>query len=75
MTFEQQKRMVRELERYRSKMTSDEKKLYDMMAKRQKDDEDFDELTCRKLEELHQKYYPKHSKEELLKAWDKLFKK
>lgn len=75
MTFEEQKRMVRDLERYRLKMTADERELYDMMAKRQKDDEDFDELTKRQLNTLYQKYFPKHTKEELEKAWERMFKK
>jgi len=74
MTFEDQKRMVQELTRCMSKMNAEEKRAFDMMVKRQKDDEDFDELTRQQLTKLYEKYFPKHSKEELEKAWDRLFK-
>lgn len=75
MTFEEQKRMVLELARCQSKMTADEQKLYEMMAKRQKDDEDFDAQTRQQLQSLYHKYFPIHSKEELEKRWEEIFKK
>lgn len=74
LTYEEQKRMVLTLERYRQKMTQEERRIFDMMVKRQKDDEDFDEGTRKQLVALYQKYFPKHSKDELNKAWDQLFK-
>lgn len=75
MTFEEQKRMVLELARWRLKMSANERQLYDMMAQRQKDDEEFEEQTRKELITLYQKYIPKHSKEDLEKAWEKFFKR
>ncbi len=73
MTSEQQKRMVQELARFRTKMNAQEREKYDMMVKRQKDDEDFDSLTQNDLESLYNKFLKKHSKDELNRRWDQLF--
>lgn len=43
----------------------------EMMAKRDRDDEDLDVLSVRRLEELHDRYVPKRTKADI----DALFKK
>ncbi len=69
MTHEEQKRKVEELKRFLMKMTASERKEFEMMVKRKKDDEDLDALTSNKLQSLHEKYLPKKSKEELALIW------
>jgi hypothetical protein len=72
MTHEEQKRKVEELKRFLIKMTAAERKEFEMMVKRKKDDEDLDSLTSNRLHALHQKYLPKKSKEELALIWKKI---
>ena len=57
--------------RFESKFTSDEVKDYKMLFKRHKDDEDLDNLSFKKLENLYIKYYENREKPSL----DDLFKK
>ena len=70
MTFQEQKRMVEELRRVQARMNPEERRQFDMMAKRSRDDEDFEVETKTVLQSLHAKYFPKRSKEELERAWN-----
>jgi hypothetical protein len=72
MTHEEQKRKIEDLKRYLMKMSAAERKEFEMMVKRKKDDEDLDLLTSNKLQALHEKYLPKKSKEELELIWKKM---
>lgn len=56
MTHPEQKAIIRELRDYESKMTRDEQEDYRMYVKRDKDDEDLDELSKKKLLALYEKY-------------------
>jgi hypothetical protein len=72
MTSVEQRKMVQRLKLKTAKMTPQEHREYDMMAKRDKDDEDLDVLTMTKLRQMYAKYFPKHSKDSLEDAWSKL---
>jgi hypothetical protein len=72
MTSVEQHKMVQQLKQKTSKMKPEERRMFEMMAKRDKDDEDLDTLTFAQLKQLHQKFYPKHSKVELEDRWKKM---
>lgn len=56
MTSVEQHRLVRELRDVEMKMTRSEQEMFDMFRKRDKDDEDLDTLSRKKLLELYEKY-------------------
>ena len=72
MTSVEQRKMIQRLKPVAVKMTSDERRGFDMMSKRDRDDEELDSLTMAKLKQLHIKYFPKHSKQSLEEAWNKI---
>jgi hypothetical protein len=72
MPFVEQRRMIQELKSRSAKLTAQEKLSFDMMVKRDKDDEDLDSLTMARLKQLHAKYFPTRSKPSLDDAWNKL---
>ncbi|RPI04096.1 MAG: hypothetical protein EHM64_11025 [Ignavibacteriae bacterium] len=74
MTSVEQRKMVQRLKQAAGKMSREERAAYEMMAKRDHDDEELDSLTMTKLKQLHAKYFPKHSKDDLEDAWSKLTK-
>lgn len=71
MSAREQNKLLDALKRYASGMTPPDKEEYRKMIQRQKDEEDFDSVTMKKLQELHKKYVTYKSKEDL----DNLFKK
>jgi uncharacterized protein (DUF2236 family) len=72
MTSAEQHKMVQRLKQVMKKMSPNERQSFEMMAKRDKDDEDLDTLTMAKLEQLYMKFFPKHSKEDLEDKWKKI---
>jgi hypothetical protein len=72
MTSVEQRKMIQRLKQAMAKMTSDERQAFEMMSKRDRDDEELDSLTMAKLKQLHIKYFPKHSKQSVEDAWKKL---
>ncbi|MBE0645722.1 MAG: hypothetical protein IH600_16705 [Bacteroidetes bacterium] len=56
MTSVEQHKIIRELRDYESKMSRAEQDLFDMYRKRDKDDEDLDRLSKKKLQEMYDKY-------------------
>jgi hypothetical protein len=71
MSFRDQQKYLDVLKKYERNFSYDDKKLYDMFIKRQKDDEDFDTISMKKLKDLHDKYYKPVEKSK----FDDLFKK
>jgi hypothetical protein len=59
MTRSEQKGMIRELQDYTRKMTRTEEEELAMFVQRDKDDEDLDSLSQRRLIALYQKFVPK----------------
>jgi len=59
MTHAEQRRMIEELKDYHQKMRGKDYYDFEMFMKRDKDDEDLDEISKRRLVELYEKYYKK----------------
>jgi hypothetical protein len=59
MTIAEQRGMIRDLQDVVRKMTREEEETFAMFAKRNKDDEDLDLISRRKLQELYDRYLPK----------------
>ncbi len=56
MTTVEQHKIVRELRDHEAKMTRADQEVFDMYRKRDKDDEDLDKLSRKKLMEMYEKY-------------------
>ncbi len=56
MSFSRQKELLEDLRDFRQKLSRDEEYIFQMAVKRHKDDEELDEMTLGKLEEMHTKY-------------------
>lgn len=72
MTRIEQHKMIQELRDRVSGMNRDEQYQVEMMLKKDKDDEDLDALSVKKMEELHVRYVKKTSKQQAEEAWKKL---
>jgi hypothetical protein len=72
MTSVEQRKMIQKLKSIVVKMSSEERRTFEMMAKRDRDDEELDSLTMTKLRQYHATYFPKHSKQDIEDAWNKL---
>lgn len=70
MSFREQKKLLDELKKHERKFTPQESGEYKMFIKRQKDDEDFDSVSMKRLKELYDKYY----KPADFSKYDKFFK-
>ncbi|MCZ7603392.1 MAG: hypothetical protein M5R37_11000 [Melioribacteraceae bacterium] len=71
MSYRDQKKYFETLKRYERKFEAREKGRYDMLVKRNKDDEDLDKASMEFLKELIEKYHANRPKPNL----DDLFKK
>jgi hypothetical protein len=56
-------------------MNQDDRREFEMFAKRDRDDEDLDSIAVRRLEELHEKYVPRKSKADIEALLKKHFPK
>ncbi|MCH7963678.1 MAG: hypothetical protein IH852_07050 [Bacteroidetes bacterium] len=57
MSYRDQGKYLETLKKYERNFTREELEEYKMFIKRQKDDEDFDSVSMKRLKELHDKYY------------------
>ncbi len=57
MSYRDQQKYLDALHRYEKNFDKNELEEYKMFLKRQKDDEDFDSVSMRRLKELYDKYY------------------
>ena len=71
MRIIEQHKLINGLRDYVGKMSSSERYDFEMMQKRDKDDEELDQLAYAKLETLHRKYVVKKTKKDI----EELFKK
>ncbi len=71
MAFRDQQKYLDYLKRFESKFDRNELEEYKKFVKRQKDDEDFDTVSMKRLRELYDKYYQPVDKSK----YDNLFKK
>jgi hypothetical protein len=70
-----QHKLVKELKDYVGKMTSAERYDFEMMQKRDKDDEELDALTWAKLETMHKKLVVRKSKADIEELFRKMTSK
>ena len=71
MAFRDQQKYLDYLKKFESRMERKELEDYKMLVKRQKDDEDFDTVSMKRLKELYDKYFQPADKSK----YDHLFKK
>ncbi|MBI3006278.1 MAG: hypothetical protein HYY49_12820 [Ignavibacteriales bacterium] len=72
MTRSEQHKLIQELKYFAGKMSKEDSYAFEMMLKRDKDDEDLDEASVKKLEQLHAAYAKKRSVQEAEEKWKKL---
>jgi len=56
-SYREQQKLLNTLKKYTRNFTREEDEEYKMFLKRQKDDEDFDSVSMKRLKELHDKYH------------------
>ncbi|RPI70568.1 MAG: hypothetical protein EHM47_11880 [Ignavibacteriales bacterium] len=71
MSYREQQKFIEALKRFERSFDGKEAEEYKMFLKRQKDDEDFDSISMKKLKELHDKYIKPVDKSK----YDSFFKK
>ena len=71
MAYRDQQKYLDFLKRFENKMDRNELEDYKKFVKRQKDDEDFDTISMKKLKDLYDKFYTPVDKSK----YDHLFKK
>jgi hypothetical protein len=72
MTRTEQHKLIQELREFSSKMKGSDLRDFEMLLKRDKDDEDLDAAAIRKLEELHARYVVRKKKSDVEEIWKKL---
>jgi hypothetical protein len=72
MTRPEQHKLVQELKYHSGSMSSQDRYVFDMILKRDKDDEDLDALAQSALERLAGLYLPRKSKKDVEELWRKL---
>ncbi len=75
MTRSEQQKMLQDLRYYARQMSGDDLEAFEMLLKRDRDDEDLDGLSEKKLTELHERYARKKSKKDIEELWKKLTSK
>lgn len=71
MSYREQKKLLEELKKYERNMSAPDLEAYKMFIKRDKDDEDFDTVSMKKLKVLVDKYHIPVDKSK----YDSFFKK
>jgi len=71
MSYREQQKYIEALKRFERNFNGQETEEYKIFIKRQKDDEDFDSLSMKRLKELHDKYIKPVDKSK----YDSFFKK
>jgi hypothetical protein len=74
MKRDEQHKMIVSLREHKHAMNSGDKESFEMMVKRDRDDEDLDSIALQQLHTLYERYVKKRSKEELEGQWKKLTK-
>jgi hypothetical protein len=72
MTSVEQRKMVQRLKQVMTKMNSEERRSFEMMAKRDRDDEELDSLSMQQLKQMFARFFPQNSKQALEDKWKKL---
>jgi hypothetical protein len=72
MRITDQRKMIQELRYYASTMDRKDRYEFDMFEKRDKEDEELDNLSFAKLEVLHKRYVVKKTKADVEELWKKM---
>ena len=72
MTRVEQQKMIQDLRGFQARMSREDSAIFDVLSKRDRDDEDLDAPSIRKLEDLHARYAKRKSKEDIEARWKKL---
>ena len=72
MTRVEQHKMIHDLRGYQARMSRDDRAAFDVLLQRDKDDEDLDVPSLKKLEDLYARYAKRKSKEEIEARWKKM---
>jgi hypothetical protein len=72
MTSVEQRKMVQRLKQMMTKMNSEECRSFEMIAKRDRDDEELDSLTMQQLKRIFARFFPQNSKQTLEDKWKKM---
>ncbi len=72
MKRDQQHKMILSLREHKSAMKMEEQEAFEMMLKRDRDDEDLDSIALQQLNQLYERYVTKKSRKELEEQWRKL---
>lgn len=72
MTHIEQRKIIRELQEFASKMKGNDARDFEMLLKRDRDDEELDAASIRKLQDLHARYVVRKKKDEVEEMWKKL---
>jgi hypothetical protein len=75
MTKAEQHRMIKDLQGHAARMNRTELESFEMLRKRDKDDEDLDALAIRTLEQLHARFLPTRTKTDVDDLWKKFSSK
>lgn len=75
MTKSEQQRMIRNLQAHTARMNRIELETFEMLRKRDKDDEDLDALAVRALEQLDLKFLPSRTRKDVEDLWKKFSSK
>ena len=75
MTRSEQQKLIQELRYYSRSMSREDLETFEMLSKRDRDDEDLDRLAEKELQELHERYVRRKSKKEIEEQWKKLTSK
>ena len=74
MTHVEQHKMILALRDVAPRMTREEQTRFTMYEKRDRDDEELDDLSRERMEAMHAKYCAASSKQAMDEKWKKLFK-
>lgn len=74
MTHQEQHSMIRALRDSVGRMSREEQTRFSMYQKRDRDDEELDELSRERLTAMHTKYCAVSSRQAMDEKWNKLFK-
>jgi hypothetical protein len=72
MTRIEQHKMIQQLREFSSKMKGSDSHDFEMLLKRDKDEEDLDAASIRRLEELYARYVVRKKKSDVEEIWKKL---
>jgi hypothetical protein len=75
MTRSEQQKIIQDLRYYARSMSREDLETFEMLSKRDRDDEDLDRLSEKELLELHERYVQRKTKKEIEERWKKLTSK